>query len=520
LVDVFISYKRENRAVAEAVAHALEDAGFSCWWDTSLIAGEHFNEAIQRQLDGAQCVVVLWTEASHASQWVQAEAISGFNRGALVCARLDDVTLRYPFQIIQTADLRGFANDPAHSGIQDVVRGVAAKVGRPARQRAAPAVTLAIREEPQPPALAREAPLRVSLEEDAPAPRRPPIALIVAGLAVLASVAAAAWLLRPAPAPGPEVVAEQPAAPAEDINEEESASASPAPPRVVTAETAPVQSETKTGPAPAQTEPQASAPAPPAQRQSNVSARGFNDCADADWCPQMVSLPGGRFMMGAPGRQRAMQVGAFAIGAHEVTFAQWQACVMGGGCTSNQQPRDAGWGRGTRPVIAVSWREAQEYVQWLSRETGRAYRLPSEAEWEYAARGGTTTQWPWGADPNEGCAYANFRDMAMNPRAGVTCSDGVGEMTAPVASYLPNPFGLYDMHGNVFEWVQDCRPGSSGARAPDDGAALERADCTSRVIRGGAWNYSPESSTSSYTRGENQNTHSGSIGFRVAVDAR
>jgi formylglycine-generating enzyme required for sulfatase activity len=167
---------------------------------------------------------------------------------------------------------------------------------------------------------------------------------------------------------------------------------------------------------------------------------------------------------------------------------------------------------------SVSWRDAQEYVQWLSRETGRRYRLPTEAEWEYAARGDTTTQWPWGDDANQGCAFANFRDMTMNPRAGVTCSDGVGEVTAPVGSYRPNPFGLYDMHGNVFEWVQDCRPG--GGEAPSDGAALESGNCGSRVIRGGAWNYSPESSTSWYTRGENQTTRGGSIGFRVATDAR
>ncbi|HRE43143.1 MAG TPA: toll/interleukin-1 receptor domain-containing protein, partial [Terricaulis sp.] len=133
MADVFISYKRNDRAVAQALAKRLEEAGYSCWWDSSLVAGEHFNAAIQRQLDEARCVLVLWTRESHESQWVQAEAISGFNRQALISARLDDVELRYPFPIVQTADLRAFTGQGDHPGLFDVVRGIAAKVGRAPR---------------------------------------------------------------------------------------------------------------------------------------------------------------------------------------------------------------------------------------------------------------------------------------------------------------------------------------------------------------------------------------------------
>ncbi len=128
MADVFISYKREDRATAEAMDRALNSAGFSCWWDTSLVAGEHFNEAIQRELASARCVLVLWTTASHASQWVQAEAIDGFNRKILVAARLDDVALKYPYGIVQTADLRGYRPGAAHAGVAEVVAGVAGKL--------------------------------------------------------------------------------------------------------------------------------------------------------------------------------------------------------------------------------------------------------------------------------------------------------------------------------------------------------------------------------------------------------
>ena len=124
MADVFISYKREDRAAAEALDRALTDAGFSCWWDTSLVAGEHFNEAIQRELAAARCVLVLWTKASHDSQWVQAEAIDGFNRKILVAARLDDVALQYPYGIVQTADLRRYNAGADHPGVAEVIAGV------------------------------------------------------------------------------------------------------------------------------------------------------------------------------------------------------------------------------------------------------------------------------------------------------------------------------------------------------------------------------------------------------------
>ena len=208
----------------------------------------------------------------------------------------------------------------------------------------------------------------------------------------------------------------------------------------------------------------------------------FRDCPD---CPDMVVIPAGRFRMGCLSNDDAcfsiekpvheVRIpGAFALSTHEVTFAQWDACVAGGGC-GGHRPGDRGWGRGDRPVINVSWEDAQSYVTWLSRETGESYRLPSEAEWEYTARAETATKYSWG------------NEIGVN-RANC---DGCGsrwddQQTGPVGSFVPNGFGLYDMHGNVWEWVEDCWNGSY-AGAPSDGGAWESGNCAGRVLRGGSW---------------------------------
>ena len=212
----------------------------------------------------------------------------------------------------------------------------------------------------------------------------------------------------------------------------------------------------------------------------------FRDCPH---CPEMAAVPSGSFMMGAPpseeGRwsvedpRHRVAIGApFAVGVCPVTFDEWDACASAGGC-GGYRPDDEGWGRGRRPVINVSWDDAQSYAAWLSRETGEAYRLLSESEWEYAARAGTETRYWWGDDI--GCNCANC--------------DGCGsrwddDRTAPVGSFAANGFGLHDIHGNVWEWVQDCW-NDSYAGAPGDGSARESGICSVRVIRGGSWNNDP-----------------------------
>ena len=236
--------------------------------------------------------------------------------------------------------------------------------------------------------------------------------------------------------------------------------------------------------------------------------------------PAMVVIPAGRFRMGCvsgrectdsefPVHEVAIPQ-PFAVSKYEVTFAEWDACVAGGAC-GGYRPGDEGWGRDGRPVINVSWDNAREYVTWLSGQTGAEYRLLSEAEWEYAARAGSQTAYSWG---NEiGVNYANcgnFESLGLG-----TCGDRWEVVTAPVGSFEPNAFGVHDMHGNVFEWVEDCW-NASYAGAPSDGSAWQSGDCTLRVLRGGSWSSDPGLMRSAlryrYTTGNRVKD----VGFRVA----
>ena len=195
---------------------------------------------------------------------------------------------------------------------------------------------------------------------------------------------------------------------------------------------------------------------------------------------------------------------AFAIGRFEVTFDQWRACVEAQGC--DRIPDDHGWGRGRRPVINVTYAEIQSYVSWLSAHAGKPYRLPSEAEWEYASRAGTTSAYWWGDDV--GNARANCRDCG---------SAWSGKRSAPVGSFEPNPWGLFDTAGNVWEWVADCW-NPDHAAAPATSVARTTGDCGHRVIRGGAWYYFSKLSRSAYRFRNHVQVKSYTIGFRVARD--
>jgi formylglycine-generating enzyme required for sulfatase activity len=235
----------------------------------------------------------------------------------------------------------------------------------------------------------------------------------------------------------------------------------------------------------------------------------FKECTS---CPEMVVVPAGVFDMGSPtdekGRvfhespQHKVTISKpFAVSKFEVTFNQWDACFDAHGCTHN--PDDTGWGRGNRPVINVSWEHAQQYVKWLSERTGKPYRLLSEAEWEYAARARSNTIYSWGDDIGNGNANC----------------DGCGSQwdnvqTAPVGSFAPNAFGLYDMYGNVWEWVQDCYQNSYNG-TPADGSPDTSGNCSTHVARGGSWNNDPLALRSA-DRMRIGSDYRLSLGFRVA----
>jgi hypothetical protein len=190
-------------------------------------------------------------------------------------------------------------------------------------------------------------------------------------------------------------------------------------------------------------------------------------------CPEMIPIPGNNF----------------AIGKYTVTFEEWDKCVADGGC-GGYQPADNGWGRGNRPVINVNWNDAQAYVQWLSRKTGKVYRLPTAEEWEIAARAGSTTNYYWGNDVG--------RNNANCDGCG---SEWDNRKTAPVGSFKPNAFGLYDMMGNVWQWTDSCW----------------KDNCARRLFCGGSWNHRPEDMRATTRNWFDTNKRMRYLGFRLAL---
>ena len=225
--------------------------------------------------------------------------------------------------------------------------------------------------------------------------------------------------------------------------------------------------------------------------------------------PEMVVIPAGSFQMGCVSGidcyddekpVHEVKIDSFAMSKYEVTFKEYDAFTD---ATGRKRAVDY-WGRGLRPVIKVSWEDAMAYTEWLSEQTGDRYRLPTEAEWEYAARAGSTTAYSWG--DSIGRNRANCDGCA---------SLWGGEKTALVGSFKANGWGLYDMHGNAREWVQDCW-NSNYEGAPTDGTAWLTRDCDRRVLRGGSWSDEPRNLRSAYRYGGTSDFRLYVYGFRIA----
>jgi formylglycine-generating enzyme required for sulfatase activity len=248
-----------------------------------------------------------------------------------------------------------------------------------------------------------------------------------------------------------------------------------------------------------------------AQERALKAGDAFKECRD---CPEMIVVPVRSFMMGSPDGQGADSerpphevtiAKPFAVAKFALTFDEWDACVAHGDCAPNVN--DSGFGHGRRPAINVSWDDAQTYVKWLSRITGKDYRLLSEAEYEYAARGGTETKYQWGDDIKlGGNAMANCVDCG---------SQWDGKRTAPVGSFAPNGFGLYDMVGNVFQWTTDCWHDSYSSAAAD-GSPWTSGDCNRHVVRGGSWHATTDLLRSAYRLDYFSVNRFSALGFRVA----
>jgi formylglycine-generating enzyme required for sulfatase activity len=274
-------------------------------------------------------------------------------------------------------------------------------------------------------------------------------------------------------------------------------------------------------------------------RATLAPGQSFTECRH---CPAMIVVPPGSFTMGSPAdeperrdnekQQQVTFARPFALSRTAVTWDQWEACVRDRWCDGvaveialrtreedgQPNPEYKDWGRGARPVVGVSWFDAQNFAGWLNWKTGKddAYRLPSEAEWEYAARAGTTTAYPWGAKLDHD--YGNFGIPGPGLGGKAEGKDVWTDTTAPVASFPPNAFGLHDMHGNTFEWTEDCYE-ADRAHAPSDGSANKEGNCANRVFRNGTFMSNPYMQRSARRGAPYPATRRGRnyLSFRVAM---
>jgi formylglycine-generating enzyme required for sulfatase activity len=261
---------------------------------------------------------------------------------------------------------------------------------------------------------------------------------------------------------------------------------------------------------------------PPASKRTRIGPSRKPDTVsrdiDAQWCPELVMIPAGSFVMGAPeaeegrspneGPQHEVRfTQPFALGRYPVTFEEYDHFCSDVG---REKPGDGGWGRGRRPAINVSWQDATVYCAWLSEVTGQRYGLPSEAEWEYACRAGTNTPFWTGATIST--RQANYNG---NYTYGLGHVGKYRKQTMPVDTFEANPWGLHDMHGNVWQWVEDCW-NDSYEGAPNDGSSWTSGDCGRRVLRGGCWNERPKLLRSGIRIRDLTGLRVNHVGFRVA----
>ena len=509
--DVYISYHRDDAGRVRQLVEALRANGLSVSLDTELLrGGDDWREVTQQAVDGAKCVIVVWSEASVGTQveFVRHEAMRAKQRGALVPVLLDEVDPPPGFGEMRSLDLVGWKgndHDLRVAGLCAAVRTMVAGADGP----------------PDGDSLKRPVGCKVTTAPDT-GPRWRDIVLPVLyplppppALWRVQAARGAFWLAL-------SIV-------------------------FVVGVLVPV-----VAPDTWRSAPQA-APAPPPASAATVAQRypagtRLRDCRDATLCPWLRVLPPGRFLMGSPasepgrsdveGPQHAVTIAAPpAVMETEVTRGQFAAFVSATGHATQpgcyawngkewKQDSQRNWRSpgfeqtDAHPVVCVDWNDATAYAAWLGKTTGRAYRLLTEAEWEYAARAGSTTRFSFGDRAEDLCAHANVADRtfkgAFKGLTTVDCSDGQ-VFTAPVASYAANAWGLFDLHGNAWEWVADCWH-SDYKNAPEDGSNLQ-ANCSGegrRVLRGGGWYDFPDIARSANRVGGAPVSRYSFIGFRLA----
>lgn len=524
MTDVFICASDADSEIVRRVSEALESEGFSV------------ESAGEKPLSGdGHAMLALWSPSSARMRRVRKKAAAGLRDRSLIPAIIEDVEPPPGFRRLKTADLRGWSGDPRDPNwlllIDDLRRRTGTSLG------------------PAPVGQTASSPDDEDGSTPAPKRHYAAAVILAAALAAAIALSVLGYFLIPKFLPGYDKAANAAAedrtptddsssAPAVDVvgsNEVTMSSADTAedaiaPPAIdnpaytpssgdlapardsadsaeqensifdavssslaAEANSSDVAVDTGAEIAAADEADDDAAPVeePTTEEETAPPPAPGDTFKDCENCPEMVVIAPGSFSMGSPDDETSRDPTEgpvvpvtirkpFAIGRYEVTFAEWDACVASGGC-EGYEASDPGWGRGDRPVVNVSWRDARAYVDWLSKTTGETYRLPTEEEWEYVAHAGADTPFSFGAtlSPDK----ANY-DAAF-PYAGAA-KGASPRKTLPVGSFKPNPFGVYDMHGNAWEWVSDCWH-TNHIDAPSDGSAVG-GDCISHVLKGGAWN--------------------------------
>jgi formylglycine-generating enzyme required for sulfatase activity len=400
--DIFISYKREEQAVARELANALEKQGWTVWWDPKLRAGERFDDVIEVALKNSKCVIVMWSRRSVQSEYVKDEALYALRRKKLVPVAIEDVELPFRFEGLHTPQLTGWGGNETVAEFCRLVEDISAIIGSPAEKT------------------------------------------------------------------GKKTPSHKPA----EVQKTESQ---------------------------------------PPEKTLEPGTVFCDTLQDGSKGPEMVVIPPGQFKMGdlwGDGRESEKPVHTvhiprpFALGHYPVTFDEYDRFAS---ATGRELPDDQEWGRGRHPVIHVSGEDAVAYAIWLSEQTGKRYRLPSEAEWEYAARsGGKEEKWAGTSADGELGDYVWYDGNS-------------GGKTHPVGEKKPNGLGLCDMSGNVWEWVADWW-NDSYAGAPDSGLVWESGDSELLVTRGGSWRDEPWFVRSAVRIRDLRDGRCGGNGFRLAQD--
>ncbi len=507
MADVFISYRNtpDRRTIVRRLATILRAHEVTVWWDYGLEAGESYRAQIMTELANARIVAPLWCAESVVSRWVRMEAELGKDK--LVPARLQEVAPPDAFEAIQAADLIGWDGAVGSPRVQAYVRRICERLGR-----AWSAPTDMIEELANLPSV----PPLPEIGPAGAAPSVPPanpahdyafwerqwdkhgagIDLVALGaIAVEApryfadQARARIAVIEAGQRREAEEARRAEERKAEERRQEEHRKAE----ERRRAQEAVVARYRAEGRIKMDTQTVHMAP----EGWFGPGAGKAEWFKDLDVGPEMVVVPAGSFRMGSDDYSDEIPIhrveikAPFAVGRFSVTFAEWEASGL-------EHTPDEAWGRGRRPVINVSWQDAQAYASWLSQRTGKTYRLLSEAEWEYCSRAGTTTKYAFGDSIT--AKQAQF----------------AARKTVEVGAFPPNDWGIYDMHGNVWEWCEDNWHANYAGEPPNDGSVWKGGDRTLRVLRGGSWTQKPWFLRSANRISKRPTARHRDIGFRVA----